>query len=194
MVNNRQVGKQPKRGRPPLDDARLRDLALSYVALYATSAAKLERYLARKLRELGWADGATPPDIPALVARYVDLGYIDDEGFARARSASLLRRGYGLRRVNEALGQDGISTILREEIEPGEAERRHAVLALARKRRFGPFGVAPLERDRREKQIAAMLRAGHSLDFAREMVDAVSEESAEQWAHELDEETDGSAN
>jgi regulatory protein len=165
----------------------LRDLALSYVARYATSAAKLERYLARKLRELGWADGTMPPDIPALVARYVEVGYIDDEGFARARSASLLRRGYGLRRVNQALGQDGISATLREEVEPAEVARRHAVLTLARKRRFGPFGTIPLERDRREKQIAAMLRAGHSLDFAREMVDAASEESAEQWAHELDE-------
>ncbi len=194
MVNNRQVGKQPKRGRTPLDDARLRDLALSYVARYATSAAKLERYLARKLRELGWADGAVPPDIPALVARYAELGYIDDEGFARARSASLLRRGYGLRRVNQALGQDGISTALREEVAPGEAARRHAVLALARKRRFGPFGAIELERDRREKQIAAMLRAGHSLDFAREMVDAASEESAEQWAYELDDETNGRTN
>ncbi len=171
----------------PLDEAKLRDLALSYVARYATSAAKLERYLSRKLRELGWAEDVSRPDIPALVARYVELGYIDDEGFARAKSGSLLRRGYGVRRVNQALGQDGIAAALREEVAPGQVEQRHAVLTLARKRRFGPFGVLPLERDKREKQIAAMLRAGHSLDFAREMVDATSEEAAEQWAHELDE-------
>lgn len=171
----------------PLNDAKLRDLALSYVARYATSSAKLERYLSRKLRELGWAEGAAPPDIPSLVTRYVELGYIDDEGFARAKSGSLLRRGYGIRRVNEALGQDGIATTIREEVVPGEAEQRLAVLTLARKRRFGPFGAQPLERDKREKQIAAMLRAGHSLDFAREMVDAQSKEAAEQWAQELDE-------
>jgi regulatory protein len=188
MAANKQVGRRQKRGKLPLDDARLRDLALSYVARYATSSAKLERYLHRKLRELGWAEGAPQADIPALVSRYVELGYVDDEGFARARSGSLLRRGYGIRRVNQALGQDGIATAIREDVAPGEAEQRHAVLALVRKRRFGPFGKIPLERDRREKQIAAILRAGHSLDFAREMVDATSEEAAEQWAHELDEE------
>jgi hypothetical protein len=33
-----------------------------------------------------------------------------------------------------------------------------------------------------------MLRAGHRLDTAREIVDAASEESAECWAAELDEE------
>ena len=32
-----------------------------------------------------------------------------------------------------------------------------------------------------------MLRAGHPLDSAREMVDAASEMAAEQWAAELDE-------
>jgi len=165
----------------------LRDLALSYVARYATSAAKLERYLLRKLRELGWAETSPAPDVPALVARYVELGYIDDEGFARAKSGSLLRRGYGIRRVNDALSQDGIASFVREEVAPAEAQQRHAVLTLAKKRRFGPFGAEPLERDKREKQLAAMLRAGHSLDFAREMVDAPSEEAAEEWAHELDE-------
>jgi regulatory protein len=38
----------------------------------------------------------------------------------------------------------------------------------------------------REKQIAAMLRAGHPLDSARQMVDAASAAEAEQWAAEAD--------
>jgi regulatory protein len=75
----------------------------------------------------------------------------------------------------------------------GAARRRapaapRAALALARKRRLGPFGREPIDRARREKQLAAMLRAGHRLDTAREIVDAASEEAAEQWAEELDEE------
>ena len=38
----------------PLDAPRLEELALAYVARFATSAAKLETYLRRKLRERGW--------------------------------------------------------------------------------------------------------------------------------------------
>ena len=187
MDRNRQAPRRERRLPKPLDAARLEELALAYVARFATSAAKCERYLRRKLRERGW-DGAGEPDLAALVGRYVELGYIDDAAFARARSGSLLRRGYGERRVRQALGEAGIDPAIREETRPGEAAARRAVLTLARKRRFGPFGSESLDRERRQKQIAAMLRAGHPLDSAREMVDAPSETAAEAWAAEADEE------
>ena len=96
----------------PLDASRLEELALAYVARFATSAAKLEGYLARKLRERGWEGEAQPP-VAALVARFVAAGYVDDAAYARAKSGSLLRRGYGARRVDQALHAAGI----------GEAER-----------------------------------------------------------------------
>ena len=49
----------PAERRPPkpLDPARLHDLAIHYVARFSTTAAKLEAYLARKLRERGWEAG-----------------------------------------------------------------------------------------------------------------------------------------
>ncbi|MFW5633982.1 MAG: RecX family transcriptional regulator, partial [Erythrobacter sp.] len=59
----------------------LRDLALSYAARFATTGAKLEAYLARKMRERGVAeddDGRMVElDVPALVARLVELGDVD---------------------------------------------------------------------------------------------------------------------
>jgi regulatory protein len=174
----------------PLDPARLDELALAYVARFATSAAKLERYLRRKLRERGW-EGEHEPDYAALVARYVELGYVDDGAFARARTGSLLRRGYGTRRVGEALREAGIGEAIRAEARPGEGAERRAALAMARKRGFGPFGRDTLDRERRQKQIAAMLRAGHPLDSAREMVDAASEAAAEAWAAECDDVEEG---
>lgn len=163
----------------PLDAARLDELALAYVARFATTAAKLEAYLARKLRERGW-EGESAPPVEAIVTRFVALGYVDDAAWARARSGSLLRRGYGMRRVRQALGMAGVKDALDDV--PGEGAQRGAALALARKRGFGPFGRALPDRITREKQIAAMLRAGHPLDSARELVDAASVEAAEAWA------------
>ena len=169
----------------PLDPAKLDELAIAYVARFATSAAKLERYLVRKLRERGW-EGEREPDLAALVGRYVEFGYIDDAAFARAKGGSLLRRGYGPRRVRQALAEAGIDEATRAEARATAAAERRAALALARKRGFGPFGQAPPDRQRREKQLAAMLRAGHPLDSAREMVDAASEAAAEEWAAACD--------
>jgi len=187
MPGDRQAVRRVRPRAKPLDAARLEELALTYVARFATSAAKLEQYLARKVRERGW-DGESEPQFAAIVERYVELGYVDDAAFARSRTSSLLRRGYGPRRIGQALGQAGIGEEAREEARPSEAAERRAALALARKRGFGPFGEAPLERERREKQLAALLRAGHRLDTAREIVDAPSEEAAESWAAEIEEE------
>ncbi len=173
----------PRQKRPPrpLDKARLDELALSYVARFATSAARLEAYLRRKLKERGWeGEGAAPVD--ALVERMVASGYVDDAVYARAKSGSLMRRGYGLRRVDQALGAAGIAIDLREEVRASQAEQRRAALAMAQRRRFGPFGSQDVDRVVREKQFAAMLRAGHPLDMARELVNAISVEAAEQWA------------
>src|SRR5690349_14748792 len=140
---------RPRRVPKPLDAARLEELALSYVARFATSAGKLESYLIRKVRERGW-EGERPADAGAIAARFVEMGYLDDEAYARAKSGGLLRRGYGQRRVNQALTAAGIAEEVREEVRAGEAEQRRAAVALAARRKFGPWG-AVADRDVRQK-------------------------------------------
>ena len=187
MARDRQPSRDRDRRPPrPLDAARLDELALAYVARFATSAAKVEQYLVRKLRERGW-EGERAADPAAIVARFVELGYIDDEAWARAKSGGLLRRGYGTRRVDQTLHAAGIAEDVRAEVRAGEAEERRAAVALASRRRLGPWGDGALERDKRQKQIAAMLRAGHGFDAARAVIDAASIADAEAWAAEAEE-------
>ena len=162
-------------------------LALSYAARFATSGAKLEAYLVRKIRERGVADGEAPLDPRAVVERLVELKYVDDEAYARAKGGSLLRKGYGGRRVEEALRAAGIDEEVREETRPDESAMREAALAMARKRRFGPFGSEQADRAKREKQIAAMIRAGHGFEAARALIDADTIEAAEDWVSEAEE-------
>lgn len=178
-------GAKPRDRRPPqpLDKTRLNDLALAYLARFATSAAKLEAYLRRKLRERGWAGEGEPP-ITALVERCVAAGYVDDAVYARSKASSLRRRGYGARRVDQSLSAAGIAADLRDDVRGTVAEERRAALALARKRRLGPFGQPLVDRQLREKQIAVLLRAGHRLDIARQVVEAGDADGLAAWAEE----------
>ena len=163
--------RKPPKPRPPLDAARLDELALAYVGRFATSRAKLAAYLDRKLRERGWA-GERPADVGTLVERLARLGYIDDKAFALSKARSLTARGYGERRVRQALRGAGIAE------DDGEAARDHAVgeaveaaLRLARRRRIGPFANSPLSPKDRERALSAMLRAGHGFALARALLD-----------------------
>ncbi len=184
--------KQKKAPRP-LDTRQLDEMALGYVARFATSAGRLTAYLKRKIRERGW-DGDTPPDLASVVDRLVALRYIDDAGFAQARGAGLMRKGYGARRISETLARDGIAAPLIAEASGGELERRTAALEFARRKRLGPFGRGSgdggdsvrLDPATRTKQVAAMMRAGHPLASARAMVEAVTGTAAQEWVDEAD--------
>ena len=181
---------------PPLDAARLEELALAYVARFATSSGRLAAYCRRKLRErghVGQEEGAPLPDIAALVARFVARGFVDDAGFAQAKSEGLLRRGYGARRVGEALRADGIAEPLRAQLAPGEAARRDAAVTYARRRRLGPFAREPLDpsdRAAHQKHLAALLRAGHDSAHARHVLVAGSADELDGWIEEAREEED----
>lgn len=163
---------RPHKPRPPLDSEALERLAFFYVGRYATTRHKLAAYLARKLRERGWA-GTGTADVEALVARCADLGFVDDGAFAASKASSLMRRGYGERRVAQALQAAGIADAdaapAREEA--GE-QALAAALRFAERRRIGPYAAAPADWEARQKAAAAMLRAGHRIDLVRTVLNA----------------------
>ena len=163
---------RPRTPRPPLDAEALERSALHYAGRYATTRAKLAAYLKRKLRERGW-DGSGEPPVEALIDRMTRLGYVDDRAFATARAASLGRRGYGERRIGEAMRAAGIGE--EDSSEAREMARENAwsaALRFAERRRIGPFAAVEPDRPQREKAVAAMLRAGHPLGLARRIAAA----------------------
>lgn len=172
----------------PLDEQGLNGLALRYVERFATTRAKLRAYLDRKLRERGW-DGSEAPDTAGIAQQFAERGYVDDASYALAKSRSLTGRGYGKRRLTDALRAAGVG-------EPdSEAARNHAdeeaiaaAIRFAERRRLGPFARAdacrPVDRD---KALGAMIRAGHGFALARAIVAMVpaAEVDAEALAEDL---------
>jgi regulatory protein len=151
---------------PPLDPAALRELALSYVGRFGTTRAKLRQYLVRKLRERGW-EGDDAPDVAALTERMAELGLIDEQAFAEAKVRSMGRRGLGARRVSGALGAAGVEETVRADALEG-LDGAAAAEAYARRRRLGCYRAdGPGDRVQAQKDMGAMLRAGHSFAAAK---------------------------
>jgi regulatory protein len=199
--DRRPRGRGERRAKPPLTEAKLRDLALHYAARFASTGARLEAYLLRKIRERGMAEDADgrviEPDVPALVARLVELGYVADDAYARMRARDLGGRGYGARRVEESLRHAGVGESLRRQHAPGEAAGRRAAALMAQKKRLGPFGAPPegldplAARKAHEKAVAAMLRAGHQYEHVKAVLGAANIGEVEEWVAEAaDEEED----
>jgi len=145
-------------------------LALHYVGKYATTQSKLAGYLTRKIRERGWEDEHSA-DIAELTEQFTSLGYINDAQFAEARSRSFVHRGFGGRRLNEDLRASGI----------GDADAIHAKAHMddsiftaahnfARRKRLGPFAQEAAPQEKRNKQLNAFMRAGHSFELAKRFV------------------------
>lgn len=172
-------GKSAKKPAPPLNDARLRNLALHYVGKYATTQAKLGTYLTRKIRERGW-DGERYADVAALVEQFAELGYINDSQFAEARSRAFVRRGFGERRLNEDLRSSGIAASDAVPAKEHMSESQFtAAENFARRKRIGPFASETAPPEKRHKQLQAFLRAGHGFEMAKRFVSAEPGDSIE---------------
>ena len=72
-----------------------------------------------------------------------------------------------------ALGARARTTALDEELDTNPAKREwQAAVALARRRRLGPFRPEKDRKDKRLRDLAAMARAGFAFDIAKKVIDA----------------------
>lgn len=171
----------------PLTGEELSAYAVSYLARFDCTAAKLRQVLARKLaksRPEGASDAAAshagPDDIERIIARFRELGYLDDERFARGLALGLLSRGNSPRKVAERLRQRGVAAdladaVIRELGGAGETELAAARRLVVRKR-LGWCRPEGVRQERAQKDLGALARAGFSFDVARRALAAPPED------------------
>jgi len=146
------------------DTATLERLAIHYVARYATTAAKLRAYLDRKVRVRD-SDETEEVDLDGIVAKIVEMGFVDDAAFAEMRAGALARRGYGARRVRAALDHAGVATeVAATAINNGPITAIEAAHLFAKRKRIGPYSEQAPTPEMRRRAVSTMLRAGH--DYA----------------------------
>jgi regulatory protein len=155
--------------------AYLQRAAMSYLERYASSAENLRRVLRRKVDKRCRLRGEDPAEfhemIDEVVAKSLRIGLIDDTRYAEARVATLRRRGSSARAIQAKLSAKGVDRgTIAAVLEGEEGDEEQAARAFARRRKLGPF--RPGERaPYRDKDLAAMARAGFRFDMARRVIE-----------------------
>ncbi len=159
--------------------------ALFYLERFATSAENLRRVLMRRVERSVHFHGtdreAGAGLVDGLVARYLASGLLDDRAYAEGRVRTMRRRGSSARLIRLKLRQKGVADdvvagALADHAEDGTDPEAAAAAALARRRRLGPFRPPAERQEKREKDLAALARAGFSYDMARRVIEAPSPE------------------
>jgi regulatory protein len=183
------------RQRPPRPERALRErpinvsterlwaVSLRYLQRFSASVEMLRRVLDRRLRPALLAEMISPEEAEkrreAVIQRAASVGYLDDARFTEGRVAALLRQGKSPRMITETLRGKGVASASVSAVLAATAAATEediavtAARAFARRRRLGPYRVRPSDDPRQsEKDLASLLRAGHSLNIARQIVTA----------------------
>jgi regulatory protein len=174
------------RGPAPATPERLEAAALRYLERFAASSAHLRRLLIAKVRRSARRHGTDEAALTAFVADLVErlagAGILDDRRYAEGKAMTLRRRGASSRQIRAALAAKGIAgEEAQAALAAADAERVHedgdldAARRLARRRRLGPWRRRERARHR-SKDLAALGRAGFTLDIARAVIDGSAAE------------------
>jgi len=181
--------KEGKRRGPRKATARhLEKAALHYLRRFATSSANLRRVLMGKVERSARFHGTGREegerDVGALIARFEANGLLDDKRYAENLASSLHRRGASARAISAKLAQKGVdgeivqaalAALAQEHPEPELA----AAAALVRRRRLGPYREAGRRPQMRQKDLAALARAGFAYGVALRTIDAATPQDLE---------------
>jgi regulatory protein len=171
----------PTRRRGPRRATRdaLEAAACDYVRRYDSSAETLRRVLMRRVERSARHHGTDREQgaamAEAIVRRLVAHGLVDDRRYAEVRARSLNARGASVRAIEGRLAAKGVAPEVIETalamLGTGDADRS-AAARYARRRRLGPFRPHLARMEWRERDLAALARAGFDDEVALAVIDA----------------------
>ncbi len=194
-MDEQEKAAQPRRQKTPrkLTAPYLENAALHYLKRFAATEAGLRRVLMRKVeRSLraqageGAADGVDRAQaqvwIDELVQKLVRNGLVNDASFAEQKAQSLRASGRSARVIALKLRMKGVPDPLAAQQlgeVVAEVPEEDAARTWAKKKRLGPFRKDVDRRAQRQRDLAAMVRAGFPFDIARRVIDADADADAD---------------
>lgn len=118
-----------------------------------------------------------------VIAKFNDLGLLNDAAYLRGMVNSLRRRGISAMAIKAKLAAknlpaDAIADAIAEHREENGTDDLAAALTQTRRKKIGPF--RPLSKEEnRDKELAALARAGFSYDIAEKALSMEPDEAEE---------------
>ena len=166
----------PRRDGFAMTEDDFKRIGLDYLSKRIATASHLRKVLARRVQRARLdEEGAARAQeaIGAAIEALSRSGLLDDGLYARARGATLARKGASRRMVVEHLAGRGVDRDLARE-RAKELDDGVQALLYARRRRLGPFRAS--ERGaRRDRDVAALARAGFPVEVAIAAIDGTGE-------------------
>jgi regulatory protein len=173
--------------RPPrrITPADLKGAALDYLDRFAATRARLRQVMLRKIRNSARAHGDDPAPLLAALEECIQWleasGFLSDRAYAESKARTLSARGTSRARIIASLAAKGVATeTAREAVDrlslEYEEPELEAARRYARRRRLVPYrGAGDARAECRDKDLAAMARAGFAGRVARQVIDSERE-------------------
>jgi len=176
----------------PLTEKRLEKLALLHIDRYATSIENLRNVLMRRVEKSARNQNIEKKEaekwINEIITKLVNLRLLDDQAYAENRVRSLHRSGASKNKIMSILSNKGVSkvdTTSAISLLENEYYNRELMAAnnYARRRRLGPYRLAENRKEKRDRDLASLARAGFKYNDAKSIIDASSVELLEIEIH-----------
>ena len=176
----------------PLTEKRLEKLALLHIDRYATSIENLRNVLMRRVEKSARNQNIEKKEaekwINEIITKLVNLRLLDDQAYAENRVRSLHRSGASQKKIMSILSNKGVSkvdTASAISLLENEYCNRELMAAnnYARRRRLGPYRLAENRKEKRDRDLASLARAGFKYNDAKSIIDASSVELLEIEIH-----------
>ena len=166
----------------PPTKARLRNIALYYLERFESSESNLRTVLRRRIDKYAFFDKAYRPEqayqwADEIIEECLKKNFVNDSRFAEFKIENYLNAGKSKRYIEQKLKQKGVEDKVIEDIfATTDYSEYDTALNFARKKKIACFRTDEESRSaNRQKDLAALVRAGFDYDVAKEVLDTTVE-------------------
>lgn len=156
---------------------RLRNIALYYLERFESSKDNLRIVLRRRIDKYVFANKEYNPEeayiwVDEIVEECAQHNFVNDERFTNLKINAYLKSGKSRRYIEQKLKQKGIDNkTINQSFEDIEYSEFDVALNFARKKKIGKFREnKEMQIANRQKDLAALVRAGFDYDIAKDII------------------------
>lgn len=162
----------------PPTKARLRNIALYYLDRFESSEENLRTVLKRRIDKYVFFDKGYNPTAAyqwaeEVIAECLKQNFVNDERYAEFKVNNYLNAGKSRRYIEQKLKQKGIDeSVVAKFFDEDNYSELETALNFAKKKKIGRFREDESKRaDNRQKDLAALVRAGFDYDVAKTVLE-----------------------